>query len=167
MKQPWEWDEDDIIRLVDERVSESINVEFKGCGALRGDGWRTELAKDVSAFANSAGAAIIFGIAEDRNTHEAKSIDGGYDPREINIESLEQVINSRIHRKIEGIRYNVISLNKTNPGRVLFLLYIPESSRALTWPVIAFTSDTIMSRSIWRNTRSESVIVAKRILVTT
>ena len=130
MKQPWQWDEDDIIRLVEDRISESINLEFKSCDALADKGWRKELAKDVSAFANSAGATIIYGIIEDRATHEAKSIDLGYDPRDINIESLEQVINSHIQRKIDGIHYKVITLSKTNPGRVIFLLSIPESSRA-------------------------------------
>ena len=130
MKQPWQWDEDDIIRLVKDRISENINLEFKSCDALTDKGWRGELAKDVSAFANSAGATIIYGIIEDRATHEAKSIDLGYDPREINIESLEKIINSRIQRKIDGIHYKVIALNKTCPGRVIFLLSIPESSRA-------------------------------------
>ena len=130
MRQPWEWDEDDIIRLVNDRTSESISLEFKSSDALRDQGWKTELAKDVSAFANSAGATVIYGIVENRATHEAKRIDSGYDPREINVESLEQIINSRVQRKIEGIRYKVISLDKTNPGRVIFLLHIPESSRA-------------------------------------
>jgi hypothetical protein len=130
MKQPWEWDEDDIIRLVGDRISESINLEFKSCDALTDQRWKQELAKDVSAFANSAGATIIYGVVEDRRTHEAKSIDAGFDPREIDIESLEQIINSRIQRKIEGIRYKVISLHKTSPGRVIFLLHVPESNRA-------------------------------------
>lgn len=130
MKQPWEWEEEDIIRLVDDRISEGIDLEFKGCDALTSSGWKKELAKDVSACANSAGAAIIYGIVEDRNTHEALRIDAGFDPKSINIETLERIINSNIQRKIDGIRYKVISLTMSHPGKVIFLLYVPESSRA-------------------------------------
>jgi hypothetical protein len=88
------------------------------------------LAKDVSAFANSAGGAIVYGIRENALTHEAEEIDEGYDPKQLNKETLQRVIDSRIHRRIEGIRYNVVDLTTTRPGKVLFVLYIPESTLA-------------------------------------
>lgn len=130
MRDPWEWNEDDIMALVKNRVPESFNLEFKACAALTNAGWRTELAKDVSAFANSSGGTIVYGIKEDRKTHEAESIDDGYDPAELNKERLEQIINSSIQRQIEGIRYNSIPMTSTRPGKILFVIYIPESSRA-------------------------------------
>jgi len=34
MKQPWEWDESDVQRLIDDRVQESAGLEFKACAAL-------------------------------------------------------------------------------------------------------------------------------------
>ncbi|SRR5258706_1279878 len=130
MREPWEWEEEDILRLIKDRASESINLEFKRCEALTNDGWKRELAKDVSALANSAGGTIVYGIIEDSATHEAESIDLGYDPSELNIETLEQAINSRIQRRIVGVICKAVPLKKENPARVLYLLHVPESSHA-------------------------------------
>jgi hypothetical protein len=128
--EPREWSEDDVLSLIANKAQESLTLEFKACDALANKSWKTELAKDVSAFANSAGGTIIYGVKEDEDTHEADSIDNGYDPREISKERLEQIINSNIHRRIEGIRYNAIMLNQTRPGRVLYAIHVPESARA-------------------------------------
>jgi hypothetical protein len=128
--QPQDWNEDDLLGLVADRAQESLTLEFKACDALTNKRWKTELAKDVSAFANSAGGTIIYGIREDEHTHEAGSIDVGYDPGEINKERLEQIINSNIHRRIEGVRINAIVLHRTRPGNVLFVIHVPESGRA-------------------------------------
>jgi hypothetical protein len=43
----------------------------------------------VSAFANSAGGTIIYEIRENKSTHEADSIDLGYEPSKISKERLE------------------------------------------------------------------------------
>ncbi len=131
MKEPWEWDEADILSLIG--VAESATLEFKACDALtnkQGKDWKKEFAKDVSAFANSAGATIIYGLIENRSTHEAEQIDRGFDPREPNIETLEQIVNSRVQRKIEGVRYKAILLAKTHPGKFVYLVHVPESNRA-------------------------------------
>lgn len=130
MREPFEWIEEDILDLVKDRVEESLTLEFKGCDSLRNKRWREELAKDVSAFANSAGGAIVYGIKENSLTHEAEAVDDGYDPQEMNKETLQRVVDSRIHRRIQGIRYNVIELTVTRPGQILFVLQIPESNSA-------------------------------------
>lgn len=130
MEDLFDWTEADIVSLVKERAEESLTLEFKACDALLNKKWREELAKDVSAFANSAGGTIIYGIKEDRVTHEASEIDEGFDPDQRNKEALQRVIDSRIHRRIAGIKYSVVQLEKTNPGKILFVLQIPESNLA-------------------------------------
>lgn len=130
MKEPWEWEESDILRLIEDNAAESLNLEFKASDALRNKVWRTEFAKDVSAFANSVGGTLIYGIKESTDTHEAETIDQGYDPSERRKEQLEQVLNSLVQRRIEGITYNVISLTTTNPGRILFVIHVPESNHS-------------------------------------
>ena len=63
MKMPWEWDEDDILSMIKDEVQESINLDYKACDSLgKSDGRKREISKDVSAFANSAGGTIIYGI---------------------------------------------------------------------------------------------------------
>lgn len=86
------------------------------------------MSKDVSAFANSAGGVIIYGVIEDN--HLPIKIDVGYDPADITKEWLEQVINSKIKRRIDGIRIKQIELKKNNPGRVIYVVDIPQSKRA-------------------------------------
>jgi hypothetical protein len=130
MKEPWEWVEDDILSLIRNKVREGTTLEYKACAAL-GDteGIKKEISKDVSAFANSAGGTLIYGVTENKD-HEPESIDGGYDPREISGEWLEQVINSNIQRRIDGIKINTVNLPATHPGKVLYVIYIPESNLA-------------------------------------
>src|SRR2546428_396521 len=99
MRTVSEWEEADILELIKEGVQESVTLDYKACDALgKSDAKKNELSKDVSAFANSAGGTIVYGVLE--NGHVPVSIDRGYDPFDISKEWLEQVINSRIQRRI-------------------------------------------------------------------
>lgn len=130
MKEPWEWTEDDILSLIRNKVEESTTLEYKACDALgRTDSKKKEISKDVSAFANSAGGTIVYGITENK-AHEPEDIDAGYDPRDISGEWLEQVINSNIERRISEVIINTVPLIASRPGKVLYVVYIPESNLA-------------------------------------
>jgi len=118
--------EQDINDLVQTKVPESIELDYKESPSLQNtDGRKNEISKDVSAFANSAGGSIIYGVVE--NNHEPQSIDAGSDPKAISREWLENVITSRIHPKISGLIINPIRLST---GRDIYLLYIPQSHTA-------------------------------------
>ncbi len=126
MKNSWEWTIDDLQQLISDSVQESINLEFKESSALpTTEGKRNEFSKDVSAFANSAGGVLIYGIIEDG--HFASEIDEGSDPNTISKESIEQVINSSIQRRIEGIKIKQITLNN---NMVAYTIFVPQSSTA-------------------------------------
>lgn len=131
MKQPWEWNEEDLLSLIETEVEENFELDYKGSPALANtDGSKNEISKDISAFANSSGGTIIYGITENKQTRKPETIDNGVDPKEISREWLEQVIHSRIQRKIDGVRIKQVDLNKTSPGRVGYVVYIPQSHRA-------------------------------------
>lgn len=130
MKQPWEWVESDIASLISNRVQEDLSLDYKACAALeKSDKKKAELSKDVSAFANSAGGTLVYGVCEDA-AHFPSVIDSGYLPIEISKEWLEQVINSTIKRRIDGIRINQVQLSGTRERRVLYVVYVPQSARA-------------------------------------
>lgn len=115
MREPIDWDEADLQRLIREQITESLTLEYKSSGALaKTDPKKAELSKDVSAFANSAGGTIVYGIAEDGRS--PNMTDEGIDPAEISKEWMEQVINSTIYPKIEGLRINQISLGSRDAG---------------------------------------------------
>ncbi len=130
MKNPWEWNESDLLDMVKAETQESIELDFKESKALENTGKKKDdISKDVSALANSAGGTIIYGVKEDKNTHVAAELDEGSDPTDITKEWLEQIINSRIHRRIDGVRINQIPLT-TPKGRVAYIVYVPSSTRA-------------------------------------
>lgn len=130
MKQnAWDWDEQDLLDLIRLGVQEGLELDYKQCDALqRSDGKKNEISKDVSAFSNSAGGVIVYGMKEDG--HVPTSIDVGFDPNEISKEWLEQVINSRIQRRIDGVRVNQVALLTTSPGKVAYVVVVPTSIRA-------------------------------------
>ncbi len=128
MKEPSKWSELDLHELIKHRVPESLTLDYKAAGALQAtDGKKNEISKDVSSFANSAGGTVVYGIAEEH--HVPTRIDG-CDPLECSKEWLEQVINSRIQRRIAGIVVNQVELSTTGTGRVAYVVVIPQSKDA-------------------------------------
>jgi len=129
MKQPWEWDENDLLKLIETGEKENIQLDYKACYALAlTDRKKDEISKDVSAFANSGGGTIIYGIIEDGNI--PTKLDIGYDPNQISKEWIEQVINSRIQRRIDNIIINPVELKSSFPGKVAYVVHVPQSMRA-------------------------------------
>lgn len=124
-----EWSEDYLLKLISDKIPESINLDYKASGSLDNtDGKKKEIGKDVSAFANSAGGVIVYGIAE-VGIYPDK-LDGGVDPKETTKEWLENVIMSHIQRRVMGVRIFQVPLQTTAPGRVAYVVSIPASPYA-------------------------------------
>lgn len=107
---------------------ESINLEFKRGDALEelstSESKKKEIAKDVSAVANSDGGIIIYGVDE-----TSKSISPCKVSRNLK-EQLEQIINFRIQRKIDNLKIDVIEYNN-NSDELIFVVKIPRSLNAI------------------------------------
>ena len=117
-----DWDESTLQSLIRNQVQESTHLDYKRSSALDNTGAnKNEISKDISSFANSDGGKIIYGIEE--TGHIPTRIDSGV-PVEGKREWLEQVINSRIHPKIDGLRIKQIDL-ASNPGHAVFVVQIP------------------------------------------
>jgi len=131
MKNPWEWTEEDLLDLVKNQVQESLTLDYKASKALeRTEKAKDEITKDVSALANSAGGTLVYGIPENKQTRLAEKVDEGVDPAVLTREWLDQVINSNIQRRIDGVRINQIPLTTVSPGRVAYVIHVPQSVRA-------------------------------------
>jgi hypothetical protein len=123
------WTEADLMALIATGEKESLTLDYKASASLdRTDKRKSELSKDVSAFPNSAGGVLIYGVLE--NGHVPVEIDDGLDPHAISKEWIEQVINSRIQRRIQGIRIDQVELTSHKPGRVAYVVTIPQSTFA-------------------------------------
>ena len=126
MKEAIEWAEDDILSLIKNQIQESLTLEYKRSAALNksDNSKKSELTKDISAFANSSGGVILYGMKEDG--HYPTEIDEGLDPDDISKEWIEQVVNSSVHPKIDGLRINQISI--ANSERVLYAISLLSHS---------------------------------------
>jgi len=129
MPEPQDWTEEDLLRLIHDGQEESLTLDYKACDAFqKTDGKRKELAKDVSAFANSAGGTIVYGMIEE--SHKPVKLDRGYDPEEISKETLERVINARIQQRIDGVIINPVELKTHHAGHYAYVVCVPQSDRA-------------------------------------
>jgi predicted HTH transcriptional regulator len=55
----------DVQKMIQDQVQENIHLDYKRSAAIRrGSRERDEIAKDVSAFANSDGGVLIYGVEE-------------------------------------------------------------------------------------------------------
>ncbi len=139
--QQRDWTERDLLELCRNQEEESLNLEFKESAALSLDVGEqrervtSELSKDVSAMANSDGGIIIYGIKEKQTPGKprhglADSIDAGVDPNVITKERLENVLTSNIRPTVDGLQIKAVPLNTHNPGRIAYVISIPQSLRA-------------------------------------
>lgn len=117
----------DIQALIDDGVEESIHLDFKAAPALdKNEKKKEEIAKDVSSFANSDGGIIVYGIAEKNHCADSLSfIDGNAFTKEW----LEQVINSKINKKIEGVQIFPVRFDN-DVAKTVYVVKIPRSSSA-------------------------------------
>lgn len=99
------WTVNKLKALIDNRIPESLGMEYKSALALaRKDKNTSEISKDVSAMANSSGGTIIYGLKEDGNyASEIDPVDGEVCTKE----RLEQLIISNIKPRIECEIYPV------------------------------------------------------------
>ena len=118
----------EVDQLIKDQVQEDINLDYKDSRALFEKGNsinRNEIAKDVSAFANSGGGMLIYGVQETKNL--PVRVDGGVELALITRERLEQVINSNITPRIDNLRIVQIPVSATN---FIYVVQVPKSYRA-------------------------------------
>src|ERR1700748_40725 len=122
------FDIDYLRELIANGVEENTELEYKAAAALqREDKKITEATKDVSAFANSNGGILIYGIREDQSN---KHLPGNIDPvdrKTITKEWLEQILNARIRPRIHGIKIHVITIEE---DKAVYGLAIPKGENA-------------------------------------
>jgi predicted HTH transcriptional regulator len=115
----------DLERLIADDIQESLTLEYKDAAALgKSSPQRSELCKDVSAFANSAGGQIIYGIQEkDRHPVRVQEADA-VDLADITREWIEQVIDSNVQPRIQNLRIQPIDVA---PGRAAYVITILQA----------------------------------------
>lgn len=122
-----DFSEKDVLEILANNVEESIHLDFKSAAALsKQDNKRKEISKDVSAFANSDGGVIIYGIKEEN--HIASSLDF-VDGNVYTKEWLEQTINANIQQSILNLRIFPVRFNG-DIAKTIYIVQIPRSDRS-------------------------------------
>ncbi len=123
------WNQEKLEQFIRDRIEESLTLDYKAAASLgRADGKKSEITKDISAFANSAGGLIVYGMAEDpENRHLPQKVDG-VSRSDYSKEWLEQVASS-IQPRISGLIIHSVQLD-TNRDMVVYVVDVPQSSTA-------------------------------------
>jgi hypothetical protein len=113
-------DKVDFQRLVDEGLEESLTLDYKASPALTRDGkGPDELCKDVSALANSAGGQLVYGIEEDKPSAKPSKVDDGVQDPKITREWIEQILNSKVQPRLDGVLIDRIDMQTGKFGYVI------------------------------------------------
>jgi hypothetical protein len=124
--------EAELSQMITNQIEENLHLDYKGAGSLAAtDGKKKEIAKDISAFANSDGGFVIYGILEYSDLAR-RHLPEKFDPIDrsvISKEWLEQVINSNIQPKISGLTIHPIALTSA-ANHVVYVVNIPKSNTA-------------------------------------
>lgn len=135
MKNPLDWTEKDLHDLLG--LPESFRLEFKSGELLSksNDGVARDLAKEVSAFANSEGGVIVIGLKEDKPANSkarvASAVDGVKREFQWNVERLQQLVEASVSPYLPGLRFKRIPLSSVDDGtRSAFVIVVPQGSTA-------------------------------------
>ncbi|QIY83001.1 ATP-binding protein [Chryseobacterium sp. NEB161] len=127
------WNLEKIESLINSGIEENIRLDYKAANSLgKSDGKKSEISKDVSAFANSAGGTIIYGVSEfnePTKKHLPEKVNA-VDRLEFSKEWLEQIINSNITPKINGVEIYPITIGNDSDNKVVYVVEIPQSNTA-------------------------------------
>jgi hypothetical protein len=120
-------DIDDTVlnRLVDERIEEDAHLEFKQALPDATDEGRVEFLKDASAFANTNGGILLYGIAEVEG-RASKIIGVTHNSADSTIRRLEETFTSGVEPRVGGVIFRCVSCSE---GDVVAML-VPRSLAA-------------------------------------
>lgn len=142
MKDVRDWDEVDLDLVVKDGQKENTSIDYKASAALNfrdskplekrkgtlGDKHREDLIRDVAAMANAEGGLIIYGIAERRGGYPDR-VDDGIDPKVVDADTIERVILSNIHPRVEGFFIKPIELKSKGKGGYAYVISIPKAAK--------------------------------------
>jgi Predicted transcriptional regulator containing an HTH domain and an uncharacterized domain shared with the mammalian protein Schlafen len=119
---------DDLNALITNQITEDLHLDYKRSATFDKplQDVKTDLSKDVSAFANSDGGVLVYGVVEDNTTKLPVSLDIGVDHKVWTRERIESLINAHINPRIDGLE--VIQIRRSD-DRSAYVVAVPKSSR--------------------------------------
>lgn len=127
-QQPWTLKR--VEELISGQIEESQTLEYKGAAAIGSQNdKKSEITKDVTAFAHAAGGILIYGITEDKqNKHLPSALEPITDAKYTK-EWLENVITTNTDPPLRDFKITPVRVPGTIPG-VIYVIEIPQSNIA-------------------------------------
>jgi len=123
------WDQARVQSYIDDEVEESLNLDYKAAGELENKPVKKkDITKDISAFANSDGGIIIYGISEHPTDRHLPSRIDPVNRQDFSKEWLEHVIGN-IRPRIDGLLIHPVPIGGSNSD-VVYIVQIPQSHTA-------------------------------------
>ena len=116
---------DDVQRLIDDEERESVTLDYKQADRRWNHTAKEKIAKHISAFANSEGGILIFGVQCDEDDKDKPVAISGLHPQN-GVEDLDRIITAAIRPEIHGLARKKISDSEHS----VLLVYIPASDGA-------------------------------------
>ena len=115
---------DDIQALIDNHAEEGVHLEFKRADALLKEN-ADKITKTLSAFANSDGGIVIYGVAEQDHAASDYSFVDGYKITTENISMIARYVQPAI----DGL--TIYPIRKDNDiSKSLYVIRVPRSDKA-------------------------------------
>lgn len=118
----FKWDIDRISAVMHAQAAEGQSLEFKSQLPAASDRGKAEFLKDVSAMANAAGGAILFGVNEKSGAAESLSGLQLADP-DAEIRRLSQILESGVEPRLAGVQFCPFKLGDSD----VLVVNVPQS----------------------------------------
>ncbi len=115
--------EKDLNALIENQIEENTNLEYKDSRALNN---KDEVAKDISAMANSNGGVIIYGLCEDNKDHKPTRIEWMENHQQK--ERIEQILQANVTPKIDVQIAPILS--DKDKSKFVLVIKVPKSDTA-------------------------------------
>ena len=128
---PTDWDEAKLNEMIQNGIEENFGVEYKAAAALSREPRKvSEVTKDVSSMANSAGGILIYGISQFQDASK-EHLPERIDPvlrSHFSKEWLEHII-SQIRPRVSGLKIYSVQLASAS-DHVAYVIEIPQGATA-------------------------------------
>ena len=123
-----DWSSERLIRTLEERTSENLHLDYKDKQSLLKNKKGDDISKDVSAFLNSDGGVLIYGVPEENDaagTPIPKNNDKqiiGFKKHEVSKEQIEDLITGNISPKPRADLFRISEINYEH--RAVFIVQV-------------------------------------------